>query len=184
MCYPELIGAFFAIQTDQDTTMPFPWAKGLQSTSTPRTVKLVPVGGDADGKRPGVHRFMGATDQPWFEDLGHPCQSLGCIDFQAPKLGITAGRVLKHASRVLETIFAKNDPCIFKVGLTHNPAWRWSNDIFGYQKARDGWTNMTVVYVSREPHSVAMLEASLIDKYVRILAVHCPLHLCLCAFIF
>lgn len=88
-----------------------------------------------------------------------------CITFQVPKFESTAGSVLKHSQCVLDSLFRKHDPCIFKVGWTHSPAWRWSNSLYGYDKSRDGWTEMVVLYISDEPYSAAMLEAALIDKH-------------------
>ena len=65
----------------------------------------------------------------------------------------------------MDAIFRKHDPCIFKVGWTHSPAWRWSNSLYGYDKSRDGWTDMVILYISDEPYGPAMLEATLIDKH-------------------
>lgn len=119
---------------------------------------------DPKTKRQKLHRSTG-VDMPWFSDLVHPCQQLGCIEFDVPKPGVTAGSVLKHSQRVLDAMFSKNDPCIFKVGWTHSPVWRWANKLYGYQQAVEKWTHMKVLYVSNEPHSPAMLEAALIDKH-------------------
>ena len=98
------------------------------------------------------------------------CQQFGCITFDVPRLHIPAGGVLKHSLRVLEGIFRKNDPCIFKLGITHNPAVRWSNQTYGYQHAADGWTNMTVLFITNEEFSPAMLEAALINIHCGALA--------------
>lgn len=54
---------------------------------------------------------------------------------------------------------------IFKVGFTHDPAWRWANSLYGYRKSRDRWNSMLVVYLSPEPYSACMMEATLIEKY-------------------
>lgn len=103
---------------------------------------------------------------PWYSDLVLPCQHLNCITFDVPRDGACSGVVLKHSKRILASIFVKHDPCIFKIGFTHNPCWRWENQIYGYGKSKDRWSNMAVMYVAREPHSPAMLEAALIDIHI------------------
>lgn len=45
----------------------------------------------------------------------------------------------------------------FKIGITANPVQRW---VF-YE--RDGYQKMHLLYAADEPHSVAMMEAALID---------------------
>lgn len=90
---------------------------------------------------------------------------MDCLDFCLPKQGAVAGGVLQHAIQVMESTFAKNDPAIFKVGFTHDACWRWGNELYGYRFAKDKWSNMIVLYISREPFSPAMLEAALIEKY-------------------
>ena len=87
------------------------------------------------------------------------------IDFRLPPINANAGGVLRHAVQTLESLFKKHSPVIFKVGYTHDPIWRWTNRLYGYHSSRDNFANMTVLYVSDEPYSAAMLEASLIEKY-------------------
>lgn len=108
---------------------------------------------------------MDVRTQPWYSELVLPCKHLECITFDVPRDGACSGIVLKHSKRVLTLLFAKHDPCIFKIGFTHKPSWRWENQLYGYGKSVDRWTNMVVMYVSHEPHSAAMLEAALIDIY-------------------
>lgn len=87
------------------------------------------------------------------------------ISYKAPQNSLTAGRVLQHSKQVLDMLFRKHAPMIFKIGFTHNPIWRWTNDIYGYAFAVERWTNMVVLYETQEPFSPAMLEAALIDLY-------------------
>lgn len=150
--------------------MPFPWRQCRTIDRGPR--RFAEVGSEDSGdvpnaKRQKVCRSSGSSfvDLPWYEDIGLPCIPMKCITFQVPPLGSTAGSVLKHSLRVLDAIFRKHDPCIFKVGWTHSPAWRWSNSFYGYDKSRDGWTDMVILYISDEPYGPAMLEATLIDKH-------------------
>lgn len=160
----------------QEAQMPFPWTRGNGELKrkapaehsdaedhgclgqNTKHLKVVPSCGDE------------TTKLPWFSHMVEPCQRLGCITFDVPRLHIPAGSVLKHSLRVLESIFRKNDPCIFKLGITHNPAVRWSNQTYGYQHAVDGWTNMTVLFVTNERFSPAMLEAALINIHCGALA--------------
>ena len=151
--------------------LPFPWKQSKTVDGEPR--RFGDVRSEASGdlyhpKRQKVYRSGGSSfvDLPWYQDIGLPCKSMNCITFQVPKFGSTAGSVLKHSQCVLDSLFRKHDPCIFKFGWTHNPAWRWSNSFYGYDQSRDGWTQMVVLYVSDEPYSPAMLEAALIDKHL------------------
>ena len=151
----------------QDAVVPFPWSK----SSGPRKLseKVGPVGhDDAESSRPTKvlrSTALKLDDFPWYSDLARPCQELGCIRFQVPKSGSSAGSVLRHSQSIMESIFRVHDPCIFKIGWTHCPAWRWSNKLYGYAGDRDGWSDMVVLFVSHEPYSPAMLEAALIDKH-------------------
>ena len=108
---------------------------------------------------------------PYFEnseslrELHAKCAELGCISFKIPSYGAVAGKVLQHASRELENLFAKESPLIFKIGYTHCAFWRWTNKVYGYAHARDRWSHMVVVFVAKEPYSPSFLEAALIDKF-------------------
>ena len=92
------------------------------------------------------------------------------IDFRLPLLNANAGGVLRHAVKTLEALFNKHAPLTFKIGYTHDPVWRWVNHLYGYDSSIDNFANMTILYISDEHHSAAMLEACLIDKYGSILA--------------
>lgn len=94
--------------------------------------------------------------------------SIGCIEVQIPKNpNLVAGRVLQHCIDVIESLFRKYDPMIFKLGYTHNPCWRWSNDMYGYCNAKERWSNMIILWITDEPCAPSMLEASLIAMYVQ-----------------
>lgn len=152
--------------------MPFPWTKCSNQCPSPfngaEQAAAVSSGQlNRQPKRPRICRSSGRDEAelPWFSELAEPCQHLKCITFNVPKLGISAGSVVQHSRRVISSIFSKQDPCIFKIGFTHDPAWRWGNSLYGYQKAKDGWTNMVVMYIANEPYSPAMLEAALINVH-------------------
>lgn len=89
----------------------------------------------------------------------------GCIAFRLPNANAVAGKVLQHAVNTLESLFVRESPLIFKVGITHNPAWRWSNGLYGYCRAPEKWSHMLLLFESSEPYGPAMLEAALIHKY-------------------
>ena len=78
----------------------------------------------------------------------------------------TAGAALRSALDALQHLHNRHAPMIFKIGFTHSPPFRWENELFGHRWAKDGWTSMAVLYISSEPHSAAMMEAALIEKYM------------------
>ena len=87
------------------------------------------------------------------------------ITFKLPRLDVSSGNVLNHASNMLEKLFEAERPVVFKIGFTHDPAWRWGSKMYGYAKSCDQWFAMIVLYIAPEPFSPSMLEAALIDKY-------------------
>ena len=87
------------------------------------------------------------------------------ISFKLPRAGALHGHVLKHACEQLETLFRIHSPLIFKIGVTHDHVFRWTNETYGYQYSREKWTHMVVLWISNEPSGPCMLEAALIDKY-------------------
>ena len=156
--------------------MPFPWTRdsGELKRPQPSPARGPQMAGSVEGchsckpsKQQKTGRSMGEDPNqfPWVSHLVSPCKPCECIQFQTPRYGVSAGRVLEHAHGVLSSLFSKQDPCIFKIGITHNPCWRWTNTVYGYQNARDRWSNMVVLYVAEEPFSPSMLEAALIDQY-------------------
>ncbi len=104
------------------------------------------------------------------EPITHGCpqtqrQTLGNIIYRLPSKGALAGSVYRHSCRVVEGLISKHGPITFKIGITHDALWRWTNRLYGYQHSSEKFSHMVVCYTSNEPHSVAMLEAALIDKY-------------------
>ena len=89
----------------------------------------------------------------------------GPIQFKLPAPNALAGKVLAHSIQSVEALLSRHDPCIFKVGITRDPLWRWKNDIYGYAYSRDKWSNMTVIAASPEPLGPSMLEAALIERF-------------------
>lgn len=164
---------FLLLYISKDNEWPFPW----KTTLTPKL-----VGPQIDGPGTNIGNDSMSSENgnlpSWFLNLPEILQSkpslraialeahsMAFIDFDLPRPNMTAGRVLQHCMRVMERTFQKLDPLIFKVGFTHNPAWRWSNKLYGYGHAVEKWSNMVVLYVTDEPHGPAMLEAALIEKF-------------------
>ena len=158
--------------------MPFPWAKN-GAASDER---------NAGSKQPSATNLRNGVQEPYAiaprartgEQNEHPpeplravyeeCKRLGSIVFKIPPHGSTSGVALRHAVQVLERLFQKQDPAIFKFGFTHNPVWRWSNSMYGYRFDRDKWTEMILLFVSKEAAGPAMMEAALIEKFRSFLA--------------
>ena len=147
--------------------MPFPWTRDTETLKVTASEKVFTEGTDPKVKRQKLNsNSVDLTSMPWFSQLVLPCQPLGCIDFNVPKPESTAGSVLKHSQRVVESLLRHHGPCTYKVTWTHNPAWRWANDIYGYHRDRDRWQKIIVFYVSQEPAGPAMLEAALVDQHM------------------
>ena len=159
-------------QPNQDTDFPFPWTRNASPSSSSSERKR----NHADAMEPTTmldytRKTVSKKNNqsPRLQALSAECQALGCISlnlYDHCDLNPVAGKFLRHAIQVLEKLFQKLDPLIFKVGYTHNPVWRWSNQTYGYALAREKWTDMIVLYYSKEPYSAAMLEAALIEKYM------------------
>ena len=113
------------------------------------------------------------TISPLLQEQALKCQALGCISFRIPPAGSTAGKILRHSLSELESLFHAKSPLLFKIGWTHDPLWRWANPIYGYGHDSTGWSEMIILYVSKEPYGPAMLEACLIEKFQsNLLAFH------------
>ena len=151
--------------------MPFPWSRNepvSKASADPAKLGCTGVSLHCPGPYTKFARQIDCK-----KPLGGPASATmttisheECVAFDLPKTGASAGSVLRHSQNVFGKLKAKHEPMIYKFGFTHNPMWRWKNPMYGYAKARDGWTNMVVLYVSHEHYSPAMLEAALIDKHI------------------
>ena len=103
--------------------------------------------------------------QPGLQIMIAEAASIGCIDFNLPKKKSLAGGVLHHCINVVDSLFKKHAPMIWKIGFTHDCCWRWGNSLYGYGRSADKWSRMVVMYISDEPFGPAMLEAALIDRF-------------------
>ena len=95
------------------------------------------------------------------------------ITWRLPKLARTAGGVLTHCIKTVESLQAKHYPMIFKFGMTHDAARRWDNPQYGYMYEKDKWDAMCVLFLAPEKFTPAMLEAALIEKFQSRLPVLC-----------
>lgn len=148
---------------------PFPWKKS-DGKSEPKMVNnddaqtsRKPEGGFSIKTNPKLdshkEKFTGLTQ------IVDGCDALGCIYFDVPPVDAVAGKILQHATRIVEKLFLAHSPMTFKIGFTHNPIWRWTNKLYGYKKALEKWEHMTILLIRDEPYTPAMLEACLIDKF-------------------
>ena len=87
------------------------------------------------------------------------------ITWRLPQLARTAGGVLTHCIKTVESLQAKHSPMIFKFGMSHDAARRWDNPQYGYKHERDKWDSMCILFVAPEKFTPAMLEAALIEKF-------------------
>ena len=166
----------------QDSEFPFPWttAESVSSVSTAstrgenckRVLNKAPDDELREQKKQKTIETIGPNTpptQPHLQQMIAECKALGCIDVKLCDLNALAGTVLRHSIDVMNGLIENKQPLIFKVGFTHNPIWRWSNDIYGYKKDKEKWSNMIVFHYAREPFSPAMLESALIEKFKSIL---------------
>lgn len=145
----------------------FPWTKPARATAVSkpvrkRVVSLAPLPEPRRARAPTI-----MDQEPAESPLSHvlaESQALG-IRFELPGANDLAGSVLRHASHRINVLSQKQSPMIWKVGLCHDPKWRWTNSLYGYRHARDRWSEMIVLYISKEACGPAMLESALIDKF-------------------
>lgn len=84
------------------------------------------------------------------------------FEYDLPFRGARCGQVLQHASKVLQLTLDRLSPMTFKIGFTHDPAFRFRNRTYGYVTSRDRWQGMIVVFASHDPIVASYVEAALI----------------------
>ena len=85
-----------------------------------------------------------------------------CFDLRLPKAKL-ASAVLKHSVTVIEGLALRG--ARFKIGITTDPGFRWSNPSFGYAHATEIYTTMVIVSILKTMEAAAYLEASLIREF-------------------
>ena len=81
------------------------------------------------------------------------------------KSSMLPGQILKHCYAAVDKIVAAQQPCIFKVGFTHDASFRFYNLKFGYKYDRDKWEKMIVIYAASESISPGYVEAAIIQRH-------------------
>ena len=162
------------VVSTKDKTLPFPWQTN-QRVPEKTSITCAEVSTQQKWCPPDVveqsvpsKRKLNPNDDlpsPRLKSLSAECQKLGCIALKLCHLNAVAGAILRHAISSLENLFRQEETLIFKIGFTHNPIWRWSNETYGYKVAREKWSNMIILHYAKEPYGPAMLEASLIEKF-------------------
>ena len=92
-------------------------------------------------------------------------ESHSCIDYQLPRRQALPGEILKHIYTGIERFRCKKWPMVFKVGVRHDPVFRYDNDLFGYKFERTKWDGMRVVFCTHHSTSAAFAEAAAIQKF-------------------
>ena len=155
-------------RASQESAGPYAWRTALdprpmETEKSPRCLACANKMGDSEGKP--VHPMPHDNFQSCLADMVSEASSITAIAFRLPPPNCVAGKVVEHSMKVFDGLLVKHSPMIWKFGFSHNPSWRWCNNIYGYKFAPEKWTNMVVLYASAEPYSPAMLEATLIEKF-------------------
>ena len=87
------------------------------------------------------------------------------IHLRLPRRIGTPGHVLRHAIEVFEDLHSRRKPMSFKFGFTHDPVFRWSNDIYGCANCVQKYERMDILFVSKEATGPGFLEAALVNLY-------------------
>lgn len=82
-----------------------------------------------------------------------------------PPPGVTAGRVIEHATSTFESYYAKLSPMTFKFGYSHDPPKRWNNARYGYKHTEFKFEKMIILFAAGNHHGPAFLEAALIKQF-------------------
>ena len=88
------------------------------------------------------------------------------IDYDLPPKASLAGTILKHVYRSIEKQRNKTWPMTFKVGVTHDPIFRYTNPLFGYTLDKPAWDGMRVVFCTHDPAAASFTEAAAIQKFM------------------
>ena len=87
------------------------------------------------------------------------------IRYDLPPRASLPGKILKHIYGVLDRYINKFWPMIYKIGATHSPVFRYSNQLYGYKWERVRWDGMMVCFCSAESTAVAFAEAAAIQRH-------------------
>jgi hypothetical protein len=151
----------------QESLRPFPWSRNEDTAAVPAVGCGVMTSDEPMicGVQTNCCKLVQTIDGNKPLDDRITSGDTSFLEYQLPPANATAGKVLLHAKSIVNKLFAKHYPMIFKIGYSHNPVFRWNNELYGYKFSRDKWTNMVVLFESAEVHGPAFLEACLIDVY-------------------
>ena len=131
----------------------------------------IPRGG---GATKTITKLFGQVLQRLHPRLQHcprtaPCfrsiENDSMMECQLPRQGALSGEVLHHSFVTVDRLLKQHGPVVFKIGVTHDPCFRWRNGLYGYIHERQQWQRMIILFASYEPVGPAFLEASLIYHY-------------------
>ena len=178
----QIAGSLIAFTLAKEDEAPYAWRSTAVSDVTEKKIynSNIPCSVHDVSNRPAHDEKL---DPPAFTrrclELQEKSKALGCIAFRLPKSNVLPGKVVKHSVEVIESLFHSHQPLIFKIGITHDPVWRWCNSLYGYRHERDRWSDMVIYYCSGEPFGPSMLEGALIEKYSSTLTVFFSCHVSL-----
>ena len=87
------------------------------------------------------------------------------IFLHLPKIGASAGQVLKHAINCFHGLHSKHAPMTCDFGITHDPVFRFHNEMWGYRRSFDRFEIMVVLLAAENPVATAYLEAAFISQF-------------------
>ncbi|CAL1173774.1 unnamed protein product [Cladocopium goreaui] len=143
----------------QESLRPFPWSRNEDTAAVPAVGCGVMTSDEPMicGVQTNCCKLVGTIDGNKPLDDRITSGDTSFLEYKLPPANATAGKVLLHAKSIVNKLFAKHCPMIFKIGYSHNPVFRWNNELYGYKFSRDKWTNMVVLFESAEVHGPAFL---------------------------
>ena len=180
-----LVRVSFAFVLSKASLGPFPWEskpKRVRSCafadSNAVPFQNLPLESDHHDKQlgtSGLNTYLDYEDQylrygdlkslPRSQDVFRNIEKDPVLSLRLPRPNATAGKVLEHACCTFERLLSENKPMSFKFGITHDPAKRWHNHVFGYRFSKDRFDFMMILFAASNPHGPSFLEAALIQKY-------------------
>ena len=111
------------------------------------------------------NRCLSNVGEMWFFERPSAASAANCVSFRLSSAS-RAGAVLLHVTSWIDRLLEVSEGlCVFKVGLTRDPAARWSHKVYGYDKDADKFAGMLVLAESSSGLGIGFLEAAVIAKY-------------------
>ena len=177
----------FCTQASQESDGPFPWVSPASTSNGCgcRQEQYSPVRAGNKVPRNTVASTLFRRTQSSWKDADLPEEMLilptimdvlkrvdahDKVCWRLPARARTAGGVLRHAIKTIDSLQTRLSPMLFKIGMTHDAVRRWECPEYGYMHEMDRWEGMIILFLCPEKFSPAMLEAALIEKYSSSLA--------------